>query len=222
MSVLRRSFVQPRLIAAGASFITRDGASVAEAYHRPLPDPLPLGLADLSPLRRTGFKGRGGFHWLEDEGWPVPELDNRAGRCPSGALVARLAEGEVLALDAIPKPDPRLARAETTTSLPAGLYPVPRRDSHAWFVLLGARAPECLATLCAVDLRPQRFADLAIAQTSLARLAAIVIRDDGDGEALRYHLLADSASALYLWDVLVDAMSGYGGRLMGLGDVARR
>ena len=55
----------------------------------------------------------------------------------------------------------------------------------------------------------------ALAQTSIARLNGIVARADL-GETLAYHLLADSASASYLWAVLTDAMAEFEGRPVGL------
>ncbi|NFV82197.1 hypothetical protein [Magnetospirillum aberrantis] len=69
-----------------------------------------------------------------------------------------------------------------------------------------------LAKMCGVDLRRHVFADGAVAQTSVARLNAILIRQ---GDAV--HLLADSASAEYLWDCVVDAMAEYGGAVAGAG-----
>ena len=74
------------------------------------------------------------------------------------------------------------------------------------------------AKLCGVDLRPAKFPDLAIAQTSVAWLSAIVLRDDRGGTPA-YHLLADSAAAAYLWDCLVDAMAEFDGRPAGLAAV---
>ena len=71
------------------------------------------------------------------------------------------------------------------------------------------------AKLCGVDLSPGKFDDLAIAQTSIARVSGIIIRDDR-GEQLAYHLLCDCALAAYLWDCLVDAMIEFNGRLVGL------
>jgi sarcosine oxidase subunit gamma len=70
------------------------------------------------------------------------------------------------------------------------------------------------ARLCAVDLAADRFPDGAVAQTEVARLAAIVIRNDLAG-ALAFSLLADSASAEYLWDCLLDAMDDMGGIIAG-------
>ena len=49
-------------------------------------------------------------------------------------------------------------------------YPVPRADSHCWFALSGLHAAEMFAKICGVDLRAHRFAEGAIAQTSVARM----------------------------------------------------
>ena len=57
-------------------------------------------------------------------------------------------------------------------------YPMPRRDSHAWFAVTGRHAPAMFAKLCAVDLRLDHFPDLSIAQTSIAKMSAIVTRAD--------------------------------------------
>lgn len=180
-----------------------------------------LGLIDLSPLARTGFKGAGTVEWLEGQGVAVPAESNRAARQAGGALAARLAPSEVLVLGGNGEDDDlpaRLNRAWQGESLPPERprgYPLPRRDSHAWFLVTGAQAPAMFAKLCAVDLRPDRFPDLAVAQTSIARLSAIVIRGDRDGRAA-FHLLSDSASADYFWDCLIDAMAEFGGRPAGL------
>ena len=95
----------------------------------------------------------------------------------------------------------------------SGAYPVPRMDTHAWFRLDGPDAPTLFSKLCAVDLRPARFANLTVAQTVAARVSVIVIRQDVRN-APCYHVLTDSASALYFWDCLVDAMTEFGGAVV--------
>ena len=92
---------------------------------------------------------------------------------------------------------------------------MPRQDGFCWFVLSGKHAASCLAKLCAVDLRPHRFPIGSIAQTSVARLSAVVARDDL-GDVLAFHLFSDSASATYWWDCLVDAMQEFGGNAVGI------
>ncbi len=185
-------------------------------------------LVDLSPLPRAGFKGADTATWLSRQGLDPLPPPNTARIHPEGGLIARLAPGEVLLL-----PAPLATIAPWIDALDqaragdgaAGLcYPVPRADSHGWLALTGPRAPDTLATLCGVDLRPHRFPNLAVAQTSVARLWAIVIRADrpaaggeaGDGGgALCYHLLADWASMRDLWASLLDAMRAFGGHPAG-------
>ncbi len=108
----------------------------------------------------------------------------------------------------------RLQSAWPTSPISPRGFPVPRADSHFWFLLKGTHAPACMAKLCAVDLRPEKLAELEVAQTQAMRVSVIIIRDAGLPPA--FHLLGDSASAEYAWDCLVDAMREFDGRLVGL------
>jgi sarcosine oxidase subunit gamma len=76
------------------------------------------------------------------------------------------------------------------------------------------------AKLCGVDLRPHKFPVNAIAQTSVARSVGIIIRADL-GAVPAFHLLGDSASALYMLDCIEDAMEEYGGKPVGISAVRR-
>lgn len=217
---LRRSFVYRELQMAGARFGEENGAAIAMNFAEPAREEATarrLGLVDLSPLSRIGFKGQGTVEWLTAQGVTVsPESNQTMTR--GGGLVARLAPEEVLILGAQSGEDDlpaRLAAAwAEAPETPRG-FPVPRADSHAWFLLTGADSPAMFAKLCGVDLRPAKFAPGRIAQTSIARLNGIVIRDDKGGLPA-YHLLADSASAGYLWGCLRDAMAEFGGVPIGL------
>jgi sarcosine oxidase subunit gamma len=71
------------------------------------------------------------------------------------------------------------------------------------------------AKICGVDLRPKHCPVGVIAQTSIAKMSGIIIRADL-GNTLAYHLLADIASAEYLWMCLEDAISEYDGGIVGL------
>ena len=71
------------------------------------------------------------------------------------------------------------------------------------------------ATLCAVDLSNSAFADGDIAQTSLARISAVIIRSD-EAQQARFLVLADSASAQYLWDCLIETIADFDGRAIGI------
>jgi sarcosine oxidase subunit gamma len=206
----RRSFVYRKLAAVGATF--REMADTAVAASIPGATPA-LGLADLSPLPRLGYKGPNALSVLGAAGLQIPEENNMALPVPGGGLVARLADSEALLLgDPTGVGDPLAAYGDVAG---AGCYAMPRRESHAWFLLVGDSGAECLAKICGVDLRPHRFDEERVAQTSLARINGIIIRGDR-GEGLVYHLLADSASAPYLWDCVIDAMAEFEGGPIGI------
>ena len=209
----RRSFVHPRLVDRGAVFREMGDAAVANTFPGRNGLATRLALIDLSPLPRLGRKGRGALDTLRDADLPVPPVNNLALRHSDGALIARLADTEALILPDVALIGDTLHRVESAPERP-GCYPAPRRDSHAWFVLTGVKAVDCLCKLCGIDLHPQEFSDLQIAQTSFARISAILIREDR-ADIPAFHLLADSASALYLWDVLCDAMEEFFGAPAG-------
>jgi sarcosine oxidase, subunit gamma len=71
------------------------------------------------------------------------------------------------------------------------------------------------AKLCAIDLAADQFADGSVAQTSIARLTAIVIRHD-IARTVSFSVLAESASAEYLWVCLADAMAEFSGEICGM------
>ena len=208
----RRSFVHPRLVAAGATFDDIGDAAVAASY--PETGTPTLGLVDLSPLPRTGIKGPRACAWPAEQGWAVPGIDNTAVATENGSQVLRLGPRELLILSAAGGSGDDVRALEA--AIPGdGAWAVPRRDTNAWFQLRGEQAIDCLAKLCGVDLREGRFPPGAIAQTSVARLNAVVCRDLA-APVPAFHLLADSASALWFWDILLDAMAEYDGGPLGV------
>ena len=210
---LRRSFIYRQLSAAGAEFVDLADAAIANKFPNE-GDATKLGLADLSPLPRTGFKGPQALAWLAKHSIAVPPLNNTATPQPDGSLVVRLADTEGLVLSDIEAKADIVAKLELLAPQP-GCYPVPRSDTYFWFLLSGIHAPDCLLKICGVDVRPHKFPNHAVAQTSIARLGTVAIRDD-HGSTLAYHLIADSTSAGYFWDAVLDAMAEFDGRPIGL------
>jgi len=209
---MRVSFVQAPLLALGG--IPQAVGEALAVLRLPGERPqAPVVLSDLSPFARIGFKGADTPHWLTTQGLFFTEAPNQATRQADGSLVARLSAGEFLILSQPGDNGGWVAALDAAWSWAseAGLcFPLPRQDSHAWFHLRGEAVPQMFAKLCGVDLRRHVFADGAIAQTSVARTNGIIIRDGED-----YHLLADSASAEYLWDCLIDAMGEFDGSIVG-------
>ncbi len=217
----RRSFVYRELVALGAEFAEVNGAACAltcgATPEAEAERARAMAICDLSPLPHAGFKGRQTIPWLVGEGVAVSEQDNMTVVQDDGARAARLAPGEVLLLSDLAGTSRLIERLAATWSPDPdpGTYPVPRDDANCWFAISGRHGPEMLAKLCGVDLRPHKFADGRIAQTSVARLNSIVVRGD-IGDALVYHLLTDSAAASYMWSCILDAMGEFGGGAAGL------
>ncbi len=221
----RRSMIYRQLQAAGAWFEVVNGGAVAVRYgddvDQEVQQARAMGLADLSVLPRTGFKGTGTVEWLVGQGLAISADSNVAYRQAGGELAARLAPGEIFLIDSLAGTGEMIDRLNAAwtwgTEKPRKLigYPTPRQDSHAWFMVTGSHAPDMFAKICGVDLRPHKFASGAIAQTSIAKMSGIIIRADL-GPTPGYHLLADIASAEYLWDCVLDAMAEFGGKPVGL------
>ncbi|MFQ5959729.1 MAG: sarcosine oxidase [Alphaproteobacteria bacterium] len=217
----RRSFVYRELTRLGAEFGEVNGTACAMTCGAAVDDEIArardLAICDLSPLPRAGFKGRNTIPWLAGQGVTVSAENNVTAVHGDGARTARLAPGEVLLLsdlDATSTLCERVVAAWAPDPDP-GTYPVPRADTNCWFLISGRHGADMMAKLCGVDLRPHRFDDGRIAQTSIARLNAIVLRGDV-GDTLAFHMLTDSASASYMWASLLDAMAEFGGRPVGL------
>ena len=176
-----------------------------------------LGLADLSPLPRVGFRGPGAREWLAAQGVDLPDEPNRARVQPDGSIAITRSWTEVLVLGRIQGADSLCARLEAgaADAHRARAYSLPRFDGMFWFALTGASAVDCLAKVCGVDMRESAFPVDSVAQTSLARLNAVIARVDF-GDTPVFHLLGDSASAEYAWASLLDAMQEFDGRPVGL------
>ena len=176
-----------------------------------------LAMVDLSPLPRLGFKGRETIAALQARGVVLQPHPNRAFRQPDGSLCLVLGTGDVVLLGALTGENAWLAALEVgwTMDGETRCYPSPRRDSHAWFAISGAAASTMFAKLCAVDLRLDHFPDLAIAQTSVARLSAVVLRADIGGCSV-FHLLSDSTAARYMQNCLSDAADEFLADLPGV------
>ncbi len=174
-----------------------------------------LAICDLSLLPRCGYKGSGAGSWVSQH-LEFPAQPNQALAFSSDALIARLSRDESLIVDSLLAPGVvEKITNKHVAEIPERCYALPRQDSHGLIALSGAYAPEVLATLCAVDMATRQFAPGAVAQTSLARLGAIVVRHFSSSTPL-YYLFADHCAQTYLWNVLRDALAEFSGDTVGL------
>ena len=176
-----------------------------------------LALVDLTPLPRIGFKGADTPQWLEEQTITLPEKPNQAIRLLDQTMIARLSNNEFLLLSDIEQ------KANTVNTLCQWqlqenklCYLLLRQHSHCWFMLTGKHSINMMAKICGVDLSDAGFANHQVAQTSLARINSIVIKDTIN-HTTAFHILSDSTSAEYLWGCLNDAMVEFSGKNIGVG-----
>lgn len=219
----RRSFVYRKLEALSATWAETNGYAYAALIHDAASEVnyvQQLALCDMSHLQRVGFKGAGTIEWLASQQTYAPTDINTAVISPDGSLISRLGTNDILIVDNLKNPvnvPQNLARQwqqdYAPDKTPCGFI-MPRQDSHACFCVSGINAPEMFSTLCAVDLRAHKFSNFMIAQTSLARIGAIIIRSD-IGTLNNYYVLVENVTAQYCWECLHDAMSALSGQVIG-------
>jgi len=214
----RRSNLYRVSAALGARWTEVNGFACPTSYGDPAGEAAAarsLGIVELAALPRAGFKGWDMATWATGQGVDLPE-PNRARRQGDGTLACRLSNGELMLLgpdDASTALLDRLAAAWTMDG--AVCFPVPRSDTNTRYAITGSHAAEMMAKMCGIDLRPHRFENLQIAQTSVARMNAILIRQDR-GTTYALDMVLDSASAVYMWECLTDAMAEFSGRAVGI------
>jgi len=213
-----RSMLYRTLQRHGAVFAPAGDSAIAAHFGRPdeAETARRLAIADLSPLSRSGFKSKDTVAWLQSQGVVIPEQPNRAQVQDDGSLVARLSNDEHVILASLAGSD-LPARLDAAWQLDTSrmCYRMPRAHSYAWLTVTGEHGSTMFSKVCGVDLRPHKFARGAIAQTSLARTNAVLIRAD-IGATPAFYVLADSASAEFLWMCLIDAMQEFAGQAVGL------
>ncbi|MGI9235104.1 MAG: sarcosine oxidase [Woeseiaceae bacterium] len=175
-----------------------------------------LGVCDLSLLRRDGLTGAGSNRWLLGHGYEPPQRPNTSVTQSNGDLLVRMSAEEYLCLRLSDLGDSdRDGQSDWAGDDNENCYPAPRADSHCLFAVTGSSAATLFSKLCAVDLRPHKFENGCVAQTSVARVNAIVIRHDMP-QTHNFYLMAATSAAEYLWECLLDAMAEFGGEPIGI------
>ena len=217
-STLRRSPLYRRHLQDGGTFVEiGDELLVGNYQALPLEHEASqrLALCDLSTLARGGLTGSGAGAYLASGYIDLPLELNTSRRQVNGDTVARLSAVEYLYLGSSVLLGAPSKVPAWTGNAEVKAYALPRRDSHCWFVLTGSEAAIALSKVCAIDFRSHRFADGRVAQTSLARISAIIVRSDL-GKTPSFFILASSAATEFLWDCTIDAMQEFEGCVVGV------
>ena len=224
---IRRSPLYRTLIKFGAQFEDRFNNACVTKYsnnnNQELIQAENLGLIDLSSLPRTGFKGKEAIQWAKAQELNIGDLNNQAYLQENGALVARLADTEILILNDLYTNIDQCKEFDKKHHLekPTKCFTVPRVDSSAWFMITGAHSVDMFSKICGIDLRSHKFLNGSIAQTSIARINGTIIRMDLN-TTTAFHLLFDSASSEYMWSCLIDAFVEFDGSPIGLNTLLKQ
>ncbi len=131
-------------------------------------------LADLTGLPRMGLKGMGSADWLAGRGLALPAV-NRVSH-QDGLKILRLGREDIL-LTGEDNPDGLRAIADAWHADPGPRgYWSWREEGWAWMRISGPGADAAMRRLCALDLRPGRLADDALAQTRVGHVEAVTLR----------------------------------------------
>ncbi|MEM8562584.1 MAG: sarcosine oxidase [Pseudomonadota bacterium] len=174
-------------------------------------------LFDFSLMPRFGVRGAASAEYLQNRDVPLPTKVNEVIAADKTRWVARLGKTEYWVFGASDNQD----SSEQMSGLQShkdGCYPVPCDEGRAWFVIDHPMRAEMMAKLCGVDLRDTTFALGAIAQTSVARVNAVVMHHSLCERAV-FSIFSDTASASYLWHALLDALEEYGSGFGALADI---
>ncbi|MEO0367902.1 MAG: sarcosine oxidase [Pseudomonadota bacterium] len=200
---------------AGAEFADHGIGQVVSRYEN---ESVPaLGIFDLSCCERIGFKGADTESWLKDQGVSLPSQPNMACKDGQFGTVLRLSQTEFWVLDNPAKSSSISSLREASIQAEregVRTYLLERNHSHSWFCLSGQELPEMMSKVCAVDLRDHKFGSWQIAQTSVARLNAVVVREAHSGLPI-FHILSDTTAAEFMWSSLLDAMQEFDGAPIG-------
>lgn len=207
-----RSFINP---GQPDSWCEVAGSSLAASFPGGVEQLKRAALIDLSSVPRTGFRGTAAAEHLASQGQAVPERPNQALASASGELTLRLSQKEFWLLGSLADQGGKVEQVEAAQVPEQNCYSLFCRDSHAWMLLTGAHLSEIMAKVCGVDLRPEAFPVGSIAQTSVARVNAIVVNQPVAGIPA-FSILCDSASAQYFWEAMLDAMLEFGGAAAGI------
>jgi heterotetrameric sarcosine oxidase gamma subunit len=158
-----------------------------------------LKITDCTPLAKTLVLASMGGELARTLGVPF----GRAVRDAQGALVVGSGPGEWLLLST---PGTSAAVTESVGQIQDEKLVSVFDATHgrALMRITGARAPDLLAKVCAIDLAEGVTPNGAAFRSSVAKVVTDVVRDDRDGER-SYLLHCERSSGQYLFDALIDA-----------------
>ncbi|EAQ65821.1 putative sarcosine oxidase gamma subunit protein (SoxG) [Marinomonas sp. MED121] len=167
-----------------------------------------ISMHDHTLFSRVGFRGRGVESFLREQGLNVPAVPNQSVVTAAGVLVLRLSHTEFWVIDTDKSQHEFIEALELASKGVANVYRLYCQHSHGCFLVRGENTSNMFAKVCGVDLSEKAFECASIAQTSVARVNAIIAKQVISGEE-GYLVLSDIAGTQHLWDAIADASAEF-------------
>ena len=230
--IMRRPVKLSPIGSRDAKLSERDGWRIAERFSTPGAEASAMrqsvGLADLSASGKIMVHGREALAALQAAFGRAPAKPGEVMATDNGLLACLTRDqwylttplaGETRALE-------RLNEAIAA----AGVYAHATDLTHAngAMLLAGPQSRAALAKLCGLDLHPAVFPNHTAAQSGLAKVSALIIRDDlpasplpvgsppgpagglSRGDVAAYQIHLNRSEADYVWGAMLDAGGEYG------------
>jgi sarcosine oxidase subunit alpha len=206
----------------GAKLADQAGWPVPEAYTSPENEAAAVrervGVADVSAAGKLIVKGDAAAKLLANVFGRVPEIPGRMSPVhpqdeAGQAYLARLSADEFLLLTspgaehaATRRLESRFANGEWRIAIPAV---IDQTSGLAGLVVAGPASRDLLSKLCGLSFDPTDFPNYQVAQSSLAKVHAIIVRNDL-GNVPAFELYFDRSYGEYIWDSVMDAGGEFG------------
>ena len=167
--------------------------------------PQTVGMAEITNWQHLHIRGMGAEAVLSDT-YSLSQMTIGAVTSVSDGILIRLRRDEFVLLAS----DLNSAMKRLESKAGEELFTLTDiTHGRAVICLGGARAPDVLPKVCGLNFTDGQFPNSYAAQTSLAKVRALIVRLD-NAQALAYYLIVDRSLAAYVWEVVHDATREFG------------
>jgi heterotetrameric sarcosine oxidase gamma subunit len=199
---MKRTPIDTIVRTAGATFIEEGGWQVVQADTAV--SPTTLSLTDHSARGKLFVEGQAAEAVLTAV-LAMPTLAINQGAVIPDGVVYRLRQDLFLLNMAVAGETAVQAKVEEAIQAQAVFVTVTDGTHGRFqFQLRGERSPDLLSRVCGLDFHDSQFPNFTAKQSSVAKTAQIIMRQDADGTCA-YFLLGARSLAVYVWQTLRQA-----------------
>ncbi len=226
--MIRRSSLDSKHETLQATFADEAGWRVPDVYTSPVEEVEAVrggvGVADVSAAGKLLVKGEVAADLLTVALSSTPEslggvtpvvLKDEADLPVGGGYVAQIAQDEFLIVTPAGV-EKRVAQRLEQRRIAHEIFVsvIDQTSGLAGLLVAGQQSRDLLSKLCALPFQPSEFPNHHVTQTSVAKVQAIIVRNDR-GEAAAFELYVERPYGEYMWESILDAGQEFGIALFG-------